>query len=565
MKLKFTLICFGLLFSSALIAQTNVPALITSNQTWDPSGSPYLISQNTYLDSGVVLRIKPGTEVRSSNAQNKIYINGDFQAMGTASSPIELNLIQFEFNKNAVQYDASSGKGARLAYCNFTGNLASSTRAVNLKVTDILIENCQFKHCFYGVYGIGSGTDTLNAFIDKCTFIDSANRTYPLYFSGTGANVSLINSTINGGSGVTLNGRVNIEKNTVNDVRYYFNIYGEGRVHCNKFKGLRDGIEIRTLNSMKNPRIIFTSNTLDSCGASKTSPMLLFRNFTSPIDLSNVQFSYNNFLRTNNPNKQKVVIYGNNSDPTTFESINFKHNYWNSTDTNTIDSFIQDYNDDITIFAKADADSFQSSRLTNCKIPTCNANFYVAIDTSSKYNLYLVHNSTGTGPSTNYKWTFGDGDSSDNANPTHQYSKFGLYEVCLTIWDTTTNCFSRYCDSVGLDSNGKLLKAEGFTIKVIDEDDLLSVPSSNTIYGFNLYPNPASDILNVDIALRTSSETQIVVYNIEGQKLIDENRFVRAGESMLQIDLNELGNGMYIVQLKTEAGSISKRLMVNKQ
>lgn len=40
---------------SAVSAQTNVPALITSNQTWTAAGNPYIVAQNCYLDSGVTL------------------------------------------------------------------------------------------------------------------------------------------------------------------------------------------------------------------------------------------------------------------------------------------------------------------------------------------------------------------------------------------------------------------------------------------------------------------------------------------------------------------------------
>ena len=61
-----------------------------------------------------------------------------------------------------------------------------------------------------------------------------------------------------------------------------------------------------------------------------------------------------------------------------------------------------------------------------------------------------------------YSWSFGDGGTSTKRNPTHKYRAFGSYWVCLTIADSTLNCTSTYCDSLGLDSTGRLLKADGF-------------------------------------------------------------------------------------------------------
>jgi len=50
--------------------------------------------------------------------------------------------------------------------------------------------------------------------------------------------------------------------------------------------------------------------------------------------------------------------------------------------------------------------------------------------------------------STNYFWNFGNGESSDNPNPLHDYSSPGIYEVCLSIYDSVSGCDAVYCDSL---------------------------------------------------------------------------------------------------------------------
>ena len=46
----------------------------------------------------------------------------------------------------------------------------------------------------------------------------------------------------------------------------------------------------------------------------------------------------------------------------------------------------------------------------------------------------------------NYSWDFGDGNTSNQANPTHTYTQNGVYVVCLTA--DSAGCTVTYCDSI---------------------------------------------------------------------------------------------------------------------
>ncbi|MGV3638579.1 MAG: PKD domain-containing protein, partial [Flavobacteriales bacterium] len=47
--------------------------------------------------------------------------------------------------------------------------------------------------------------------------------------------------------------------------------------------------------------------------------------------------------------------------------------------------------------------------------------------------IQFTSTSTGTGPNTEYLWSFGDGAVAGGANPVHDYAEQGVYEVCLLI------------------------------------------------------------------------------------------------------------------------------------
>ncbi|PCJ63906.1 MAG: hypothetical protein COA58_14845 [Bacteroidetes bacterium] len=181
---------------------------------------------------------------------------------------------------------------------------------------------------------------------------------------------------------------------------------------------------------------------------------------------------------------------------------------------------------------------------------SCQASYYLGIDSANIYNLYIINNSTGTSSTTNYYWTFGDGTGSTAQNPTHQYASFGLYQLCLTLQDSVAGCYSTYCDSIGLDSNGNLLKKDGFGITIVDEKDVLNIADSKSIEGVNVYPNPSAGMFTLDLTLKASQNLELDVVNSLGQVVAHKSYFATAGDNKLVLDLTNQENGLYFIKMK---------------
>lgn len=83
----------------------------------------------------------------------------------------------------------------------------------------------------------------------------------------------------------------------------------------------------------------------------------------------------------------------------------------------------------------------------------CQAYFESTV--SSNPNGYIASfTDYSTGNSTNWFWDFGDGSTSTQQNPVHNYPWGGYYEVCLTVIDSGLSiCSDTYCDSVYFDNN----------------------------------------------------------------------------------------------------------------
>jgi PKD repeat protein len=98
-------------------------------------------------------------------------------------------------------------------------------------------------------------------------------------------------------------------------------------------------------------------------------------------------------------------------------------------------------------------------------------------------------------------WSFGDDSVSAEQNPMHIYVDTGMYIVCLTAYDSCSS--DMVCDTVTIyPVNVNQIRNDG------DE--------------FEIYPNPASDALNISLRIRELSAIEITLENAEGKTTLNE-------------------------------------------
>ena len=69
------------------------------------------------------------------------------------------------------------------------------------------------------------------------------------------------------------------------------------------------------------------------------------------------------------------------------------------------------------------------------------------------------------------------------------------------------------------------------------------------------YPNPTSDLLNVDILNSGATEGKIVLYNTLGQVVLEKNVTLSEGKVSEQLDLGNLAQGIYSLSFQTANGN----------
>jgi len=169
--------------------QTNVSGFISSNTAWTLSGSPYIITGNTVLDSGFILTIDPGVMVKFNSAKS-LQINGILRAVGNSSNKITFtsNLASpapgdwdyILFADQSTDYNYTLLTGSIMEYCIVEyagGNSLYQGGAIRMSASFPYIRNCEVRNnsttgiLFFNEINVG----TLK--ISKCNVHDNNANT----------------------------------------------------------------------------------------------------------------------------------------------------------------------------------------------------------------------------------------------------------------------------------------------------------------------------------------------------------------------------------------------------
>jgi hypothetical protein len=79
----------------------------------------------------------------------------------------------------------------------------------------------------------------------------------------------------------------------------------------------------------------------------------------------------------------------------------------------------------------------------------------------------------------------------------------------------------------------------------------------------DLYPNPASTFANLEMNVAKKGNVSVKIYNVTGQIVAKvANQEYAAGKYNLKVNLENLQSGMYVINMTTADGSITKKIMV---
>ena len=79
----------------------------------------------------------------------------------------------------------------------------------------------------------------------------------------------------------------------------------------------------------------------------------------------------------------------------------------------------------------------------------CQAYYYYMPEDSMGFDMTTLHFfDYSAGNPDSWSWDFGDGETSTEQNPVHTFADGGIYNVCLTIYNSADTCEDTYCEDV---------------------------------------------------------------------------------------------------------------------
>ncbi len=159
-------------------------------------------------------------------------------------------------------------------------------------------------------------------------------------------------------------------------------------------------------------------------------------------------------------------------------------------------------------------------------------------NTNNSLSVDFTNNSNNA---TSYEWDFGDGETSNEPDPIHEYTEPGEYEVTLTAMNE--------CGS------NSITQTIIVTVNVVGE-----IPG---ISEFNIYPNPNDGRFTMVLRGEGRNELQASFTNVLGQVILQSEIDFRSGNVTKEFSFNDLAAGVYIFQLRSGNQALYRKVIVD--
>lgn len=203
---------------------------------------------------------------------------------------------------------------------------------------------------------------------------------------------------------------------------------------------------------------------------------------------------------------------------------------------------------------------------------TFDKTFTITIDNVPEADLRITGNNdipaTPLGITTTFDVTIhNDGDAALNVTSVLYPTAFGGPVSGITVAPASSQVVTMtftptvaqlYTGDITINTNGGTgilsVSADGAIITSVD-DGLLKAES------INLYPNPASDIVTIDLSKYNGRALDIGLYDMSGMKTFGVNDYK---EASLKLDISGYHNGLYLVQFTDGKSTVQKKIMIRK-
>lgn len=109
-------------------------------------------------------------------------------------------------------------------------------------------------------------------------------------------------------------------------------------------------------------------------------------------------------------------------------------------------------------------------------------------------------------------------------------------------------------------STNAIIRDDGW--EIFYETDVTSATENKIFEHFSVYPNPAKDNLHIGFSLKTQQHLHTRLLNMSGQEVYHEAENYAQGDYNRNISLEGLAKGIYFLQMRSEQGVMTRKVVV---
>lgn len=208
------------------------------------------------------------------------------------------------------------------------------------------------------------------------------------------------------------------------------------------------------------------------------------------------------------------------------------------------------------------------SSFTGTMFPSLKFDLAYAQLSTSGNDILQVQASTNCGSSWTTVWQ-NQGTAMATAPPFNSSlfipsaSQWSAVTVPMYTYSNTANVLVRF-HAIGGTSAGQGNAIYLDNINIFDQPTTGLSSNLNNANSFDVYPNPASNEVNLKIETSTSASSTIKVVNTLGQVVIAKQVSLSIGVNTIPVDTKQLSSGIYYVTYDAPSGSVTKKLTITK-
>lgn len=525
-----------------LKSQTYFSGGIFEDATWTKENSPYIITDDIAIYSGVTLTIEPGTIVKF-NSGVYFYVRGVLNAIGNQTDSIKF--ISSSVSPSSTDWeglDIENDKGGKVNASYVVGRHARYLFKIsgNSSGEVLRVKNSHLFDNDNTIYGH-------DGYIEATTYIDSClvENTNSLIFYAN--NLTLKNTTIRNcekGAHCWDNSTNYVE----NCIFEYINVYtlrlsgGTSTVKNCIFRNNNVGVHPRPGLSVSHCSIENNQIGIE---------------IDYSVTLTNYSFKCNKISNNSQYNVKHNYSY----------DMDFTNNCWDETNESNIASSIYDAYDNASLGIVnfkpfiTDCNCVTNPDTVELNISICQGENYQGYNEAGTY--YFNETATNGCDSVtkisltvNELPTFSLGnDTTINSNDTLVISSDNVFDSYLWNTNVTTQSITVKGNEAGIGEHNYWLKVTDINGCVNSDTIIITVDESNFVDNFKrnsikVYPNPSRDFINIEFDNKFNSSLLVEIYTINGTKVYKNS--INGNSLNDQINLSNLPNGIYLLSIKTK-------------